>query len=494
MSNWIRRRSKRLAAGLALAGLAVLSGCAWLPDETPRARFLSSAELGLPADGSAAGARYPWPQPEWWRRFRDPGLNALMATALADNPSLKNAAHRLRQVQALSDRRAAELLPLVESGLSVSGQRFSANSVQAKLAGETFGLAIINPIELSYHLDLWGRDRAALEEALGLAEAERAEVLEARLLLAAAVARAYLRLGVAVEQQALAETMADTLRERLRLLRVRFDQGLDGKRPLETAEARLRETEQGALGAASRVKLLRHQLAALAGKGPAWGETLRPPAAPAPEVFRLPEALPLHLLARRPDVLAARRRAEAAAKAIEVAKTAFYPDVNIRGFAGLHSVSLVHALFQGSSLAFAVGPTVELPLFEGGRLKANLEVQQAAYDGAVEAYNAALVQAVRQAADALTRLEDIERRKDAQAGSVAALAENHRLADWMKTQGLADRVQLLESRYVRDAQNFRLKELEAEQALALIDLIEALGGGHASLEVGQFTDEKRFGS
>lgn len=478
MSGIAPRPSKRLAAGLGLAGLAVLSGCAWLPDETPRARFLSSAELGLPAGDSAAGARYPWPKPEWWRRFRDPRLNALMAAALADNPSLKNAAYRLRQVQALSDRRAAELLPLVESGLSVSGQRFSANSVQAKLAGETFGLALVNPIELSYHLDLWGRDRAALEEALGLAEAERAEVLEARLLLAATLARAYFRFGVAVEQQALAETMADTLREQRRLLRVRFDLGLDGKRPLETAEARLREAEQGALGAATRVKLLRHQLAALAGKGPAWGETLKPPAAP--EAFRLPEVLPLHLLARRPDVLAARRRAEAAAKAIEVAKTAFYPDVNIRGFAGLHSVSLVHALFQGSSLAFAVGPTVELPLFEGGRLKANLEVKQAAYDGAVEAYNAALVQAVRQAADALTRLEDIERRKDAQAGSVAALAENHRLADWMKTQGLADRVQLLESRYVRDAQSFRLKELEAERALALIDLIEALGGGDAA--------------
>lgn len=474
------RKSGNPFAGVVLACLAVLPGCAWLPDETPRARLLSPAELGPQAGGPEAGSRYPWPKPEWWRRFRDPGLNALMVTALADSPTLKHAAQRLREVQALSDRRAAELLPLVESGLSASGQRYSANSVQARFAGETFGLAIINPIELSYHLDLWGRDRAALEEALGLAEAERAELLQARLLLAAALARGYLRLGVAIGQQQLAEAMADTLREHLRLLRVRFDQGLDGKRSLETAEARLHEAEQVALGSATRVALLRHQLAALAGKGPAWGETLRPAAAPVPDAFGLPESLPLHLLARRPDVLAARLRAEASAKAIDVAKTAFYPDVNIRGFAGLHSVSLVHALFQGSSLAFAIGPTLELPLFEGGRLKANLEYRQAAYDGAVEAYNAALVQAVREAADALARLEDIERRRDAQAGGAAALAENYRLAGWMKAQGLSDRVRLLESRYARDLQMFRLRELDAERELALVDLIEALGGGFAS--------------
>ena len=471
-------RHSALLGCIGLACLAGVSGCAWLPDETPRARFLSAAELNPKAAATKPGAQ--WPKIEWWREFRDPHLNHLIETALADNPGLKNAAYRLRQAQALSDLREAQLLPLVESGLSFSGQRFSANSIQAKLAGETFALAIINPVNLSYHLDLWGRDRAALEEALGIAEAERAEVLQARLLLSAALARAYFRLGVAVEQQKLAESMAETLREHLRLLRVRFDNGLDGRRPLEIAQARLQEAEQRLFGAAARVKLLRHQLAALTGKGPDWGETIRLAESPAAGDFTLPESLPLHLLARRPDVRAARLRAEAAAKAIDVAKTAFYPDVNIQGFAGLHSVSLIDALFQGSSLAFAVGPTLELPLFEGGRLKANLEFKQAAYDSAVEAYNNILVQALRQAADAVTRLEEIKRRTDAQADSVAAIAENHRLTAWMKAQGLNDRTQFLESRYARDQQVFLLRELEAEKYQALVDLIEALGGGYAS--------------
>jgi NodT family efflux transporter outer membrane factor (OMF) lipoprotein len=476
----LRPRYRSLLACIYWAGLTGLAGCAWLPDETPRAQFLSLAELASKADSQTAGARYAWPRIEWWRQFRDPHLNDLIAVALAGNPGLKNAAHRLHQAQALSELREAELLPLVESGLSFSGQRFSANSVQAKLAGETFALAIVNPINLSYHLDLWGRDRAALEEALGLAEAQRAELLQAKLLLSAALARAYFRLGVAVEQHRLAESMAETLRDRLRLLRVRHENGLDGKRPIEIAEARLHDAEQRVFGSAARVKLLRHQVAALAGKGPEWGETIQPAELPASDTFRLPESLPLHLLARRPDVTAARFRAEAAAKAIDVAKTEFYPDVNIRGFAGLHSVSLIHALFQGSSLAFAVGPTLELPLFEGGRLKANLEFKQAAYDGAVEAYNAILVQAVREAADASTRLEEIARRRDVQADSVAAIAENHRLTAWMKAQGLNDRIQLLESRFAQDQQTFLLKELEAEKNLALIDLIEALGGGYAS--------------
>jgi NodT family efflux transporter outer membrane factor (OMF) lipoprotein len=474
------KKSRRPCAGVLLACLASLSGCAWVPDETPRARFLSLAELNPKADPERAAAPHRWPQPEWWRQFGDARLNELIAEALTGNPGLKNAAHRLQQAQALADLRGAELLPLVESGLSFSGQRFSANSVQAKLAGETFALAIVNPVNLSYHLDLWGRDRAALEEALGLAEAQRAEWLEARLLLSAALARAYFRLGAAVAQHELAESMAETLRDHLRLLRVRFENGLDGKRPTEVATARLHDAEQRVFGAAARMQLLRHLVAALAGKGPEWGTTIRPPESPAPEARELPETLPLHLLARRPDVTAARFRAEAAAKAIKVARTAFYPDVNIRGFAGLHSVSLIHALFQGSSLAFAVGPTLELPLFEGGRLKANLEFRQAAYDGAVETYNAVLVQAVREAADASTRLEEITRRRDAQADGVAALAEHQRLTAWRQAQGLDDRIQLLESRFARDLQAFLLKEREAERYLALIDLIEALGGGYAS--------------
>lgn len=458
-----------------LTGLLALGGCAWLPDEdTPRARLMALNQL-VPTPDNGQPSR--WPRSSWWRDFRDPALNRLVETAIAGSPDLKVAAHRLREAQALGDMRAAALLPQVAAGMSVDAMHYSMNSVQLKLAGDTFALAMINPVILQYHVDLWGRDRAALEEALGLVQAEEAENLQARLLLSTALSRAYFRLRLASEQRDLAIAMTATLRERLRLLHVRLEHGLATRQSLETEEARLQEAEQRLQANTLHIRLLRDQLAAMAGQGPAFGDSIRWEADPLAELPPTPAVLPLHLLARRPDIIAARCRAEAAAKAIEVAEKAFYPDVNIRGFAGLHSVNLIDALFHSSSLAFAVGPTLELPIFEGGRLEANLAAREAGYDSAVETYNAGLVSAVRQTADALAHLDEATQRTQSQRQAVAALETNRQLADVLAQQGLQDRTLQLEQRYVRDLQVFRLKTCQGDKYAALIDLIEALGGG-----------------
>lgn len=463
-----------LSRVLALAGLLMLGGCAWPPDATPRARTLTLDEL---APGTNRGKPSRWPHSRWWRDFHEPALNRLLDAAFAGNPGLQVAAHRLREAQALGDMRAAALLPQLAAGMSVDAMRFSENSVQLKLAGDTFALAMINPVMLQYHVDLWGRDRAALEEAMGLVQAEEAENLQARLLLSAALTRAYFRLRLASEQHTLAVAMTATLREHLELLRVRLEHGLGTRQALEIATARLQEAEQRLQANTLQIRLLRDQLAAMAGQGPAFGDTLRWEDGPVTDPPPVPAVLPLHLLARRPDIIAARCRAEAAAKAIRVAETAFYPDVNIRGFAGLHSVNLIDALFHSSSLAFAVGPTLELPIFEGGRLEANLAARQAGYDHAVEAYNTSLVGAVRQSADALARLDESAQRTQSQRQTVAALETNRLLADVLAEQGLQDRTLQLDQRYARDLQVFRLKSCQGDQFVALIDLIEALGGG-----------------
>lgn len=460
---------------MVLTGLLMLGGCAWLPDEdTPRARAMPLEELA-PAANSGQPSR--WPRTQWWRDFHEPALNRLVETAIAGSPDLKVAAHRLREAQALGDMRAAALLPQVAAGMSVDAMRFSENSVQLKLAGDNFALAMINPVILEYHVDLWGRDRAALEEAVGLVQAETAENLQARLLLSAALTRAYFRLRLASEQRDLAIAMSETLRERLRLLRVRLEHGLATRQSLEIEAARLQEAEQRLQANTLQIRLLRDQLAAMAGQGPAFGDSIRWEEGPVEDMPPMPAVLPLHLLARRPDIIAARCRAEAAAKAIEVAEKAFYPDVNIRGFAGLHSVNLIDALFHSSSIAFAVGPTLELPIFEGGRLKANLAAREAGYDRAVETYNASLVNAVRQTADALARLDETTQRTQSQRETVVAMETNRQLADVLAERGLQDRTLQLDQRHARDLQAFRLKICQGDQLVALIDLIEALGGG-----------------
>jgi len=224
--------------------------------------------------------------------------------------------------------------------------------------------------------------------------------------------------------------------------------------------------------------LQKNLLAALAGKGPDWGRSIVVEGGVFPIHFALPADLPLRLLAHRPDVAAARLHAQAAAQKIQVAEAAFYPDVNLLAFTGLHSVSLTDVILQGSSLAYAVGPSVTFPIFEGGRLRTHLDYQEAAYDAAVERYNASLLHAVQEVADALARWRDIDVRMAEQQQTVADAIEAERLADSLNLSGLNDRNELVRARLEEHQQSFRLAMLEGEHFKTAVQIIKALGGGY----------------
>jgi len=223
--------------------------------------------------------------------------------------------------------------------------------------------------------------------ALGIAQAKEAELAQARLLLATTVARTYFRLVAAAEGQRLSQAMLDLQRQHLDIDQLRVARGLDPKAPLHGAEQKLEQAKQQEAVRRAEVQILRAEIVALTGRGPDWGQQIPVEATQFPRDLSLPKDLPLKLLAHRPDVAAARYLAEAAAQEIKVAKTAFYPNVNLVGFAGLHGANLPGLLLSGQSLAFLAGPALDLPIFEGGRLRANLKAREAAYDAAVEAYN-----------------------------------------------------------------------------------------------------------
>ena len=198
-----------------------------------------------------------------------------------------------------------------------------------------------------------------------------------------------------------------------------------------------------------------------------------------PNRLALPADLPLHLLSHRPDVTAARLHAQAAAQEIKVAETAFYPDVNLIAFTGLHSASVTDILLEGSSLAYAVGPSIDFPIFEGGRLRANLSYQEAIYDAAVERYNGSLLHAVQEVADTLTRWREIDERLAEQQQTVADATEAKCLADSLNRTGLNDRSELMLARLEEHQQRFRLATLEGEHFKTAVQVIKALGGGYS---------------
>jgi NodT family efflux transporter outer membrane factor (OMF) lipoprotein len=424
-----------------------------------------------------------WPRSEWWRDFSSPALNEFIARALAHNPSLQATAHRVREAQALAEIRAAELLPSVEASLSLTGQRFSANSIQSKFAGESFVLALFNPLNVRYYLDFWGRNRAALEAALGIAQAKEAELAQAQLLLATTVARTYFRLVAAAEGQRLSQAMLGLQRQRLDIDQFRVARGLDPEAPLYGAEQKLEQAKQQEAIRRAEVQILRAEIAALTGRGPDWGRQIPVGETQFPRDLTLPKDLPLKLLAHRPDVAAARYLAEAAAQEIKVAKTAFYPNVNLVGFAGLHNANLPGLLLSGQSLAFLAGPVLDLPIFEGGRLRANLKAREAAYDAAVEAYNNTLLRAVQGVAEALARWEAVHELLIAQRDSLEVMRKNERLAEVGYKTGLNDQRTVLGAHYAVYQERFQLAILEAEYLQAAVSLIEALGGGYHSSAV-----------
>lgn len=459
--------------------LLMLTSCALFPEADKRAEMMTLPEL----DKTLTPARQnlpdndQWPAKDWWTVFAMPKLSDLIETAVSDSPKLKEVAARLQQSQSLVDAQAAEQYPTVRANVSFRFQRFSANGVQAKLAGDDFRQLLINPLVLRYHLDLWGKDKAALQAAIGRSMAAAMEQIDARLLLSAAVAQAYFDLAITSETLKFEEQILACHQRLLRLNHVLFASGLIANDPLLSAEVELHNVQQQVSALQTQIALQQNILATLAGKGPDWGRDVMASPTILPEKLPLPSDLPLHLLAHRPDLQAARLYVEAAAQEIKVAETEFYPDVNLVSFVGLHSVSMTDILLEGSSLAYAVGPSVTFPIFEGGRLRANLDYQEAAYDEATYKYNSQLLHAVKDVADTLARWQDIDARLTEQHQTLAAMLKKLRLAEVKVKQGLSDQSDLLQMQVADYQQRLFLSTLQGEYLKAAVQVIRALGGG-----------------
>lgn len=458
--------------------ILILSGCAALPLEDDPSLRLTGTDMSITLT-QAVNATSPgaWPVDDWWKELGNPQLSLLIETALENQPDILAAAHRVEEADAAVAMETARLLPGLEASAFLGQQRFSANSVQVKLAGESFRFVLFNPANLRWHLDLWGRDRAAIAAAMGRAKARQAELAQARVLLSTTVARTYLTLAMTEQRLRAAKAFSEMRRQALRFRRIRFRAGLDPVLKLDRAAEQDHQSEIQIVALTRDLQILRHQIAFLAGKGPDFGVDIAIHPVTVTDRFPLPRDLPLHLIAHRPDVAVAKALAQAAAEEVRVAKTAFFPDINIVGFAGFHSVSFTDILFQGSSLAYQIGPTLELPLFQGGRLRANLGARRAAYRTAVENYNATVLRAVQEVADALSRWQTAVQRLEEGKALVTAANRRQALTQALHRAGLADRGQWLETMASELSQRLTLLSLELERQLAAVDLIEALGGG-----------------
>ena len=471
------------AASVAATALIAtgMTGCADMSGIAPVAAVRSAASLGLNTAEEATAAV----DAEWWRAFGDDQLSGLVTEALANNPSLKVAQARLARAQSAVDATRAADVPQVSGQLDITRQRYTETGlVPPPLAG-----AVVNngsaQLAASWELDFFGKNRAALNAALGTARAVQADGQAARLLLASQVARTYFN-GLRLNEQAgLAQRTLAQRTETLKLVQDRVSAGLDTPLELRQSEGSLPEARLQFEALQEQIMLTRHALAALVGR-PA--DVVAPVflAQSAVKNMTLPAVIPADLLGRRADVAAARWRIEAAAGNVVNAKAQFYPNINLVAFAGFSSIGLGNLLAAGSRQA-GIGPALRLPIFEGGRLRANLQGQTADLDAAIESYNAAVIDAVRDAKDQVASAQAIARQQTEQCSAQASAETAYDVAVQRYKAGLGNYLSVLtvETNVLRQrgiAVDLAARALDTQVALA-----RALGGGYASRYASEFT-------
>ncbi len=446
-----------MRADLALAGaLCVLLAACVSPQEraTLPAKAIAPASLETSRTLSTSPSG-EWPNDRWWTVFGDAQLDALIDEALAGNPALRVAQARIAQARAQVDAVFASSTPGFIGGLDLTRQRYSeSGTVPPPVAGTTRTSSRL-AMDFSFELDYAGRYDAAIAAARAAESAAGADAYAARLTLSSALARAYFQLQNLFALREISAREIAQAEHRIALTRQRFGAGLDTEVALSRAETAPPEIRAGIAQLDAAIALARNQLAALAGQGPDRGLSINaatdPGAAPratSVAAQAVPDNLPLDLLGRRPDLAAARWRAESSAREIEVARLRFLPNVNLVAFAGLASLGLDRLLSVGSLIA-GVGPAVRLPLFSAGGLQAALNGREADYDLAVERYNELVVEAVREVADQVQVRRAIEAEGRERTRVVAATDRTLRLAQERYRAGIANYLEVLDAESAR---------------------------------------------
>jgi multidrug efflux system outer membrane protein len=458
-------------AGLGLA--AILAGCAGLPPKPKPVVLPNEAPLaGLEVPGGGA-----WPAQQWWQRYQDPSLDALIALGLSSSPTLATAHARFDTArQSVRVAGAAAGVQVTAVG-DIERQRLSDNGLfPPQLLGFTWYNQADLGLQFSYTFDWWGKQRDLIQAALDEAHAAQADRSAAALLLTSSIADTYFGWQADQARLALAREREATVQREGAIAAQRVRADLDSEDSLRSADMALAAAREQIANLEGSAKLRVVALAALVGRSIADLPPLSPK--PLPSVpGAIPDAVSLDLIARRADIAASRWRVEAAERNLASARAEFYPDISINALAGLSSIDVGKLLEYGSRVP-QVGAAIHLPLFDSGRIKAHYGAVQASINSAVENYRETLVSAAREvASQATTRAQLAAQRAQRELESDAARQLEASAAARVR-QGVVDPRSELTAAEASIGQRDALLQLDAAALSADVALQRALGGGY----------------
>ena len=460
--------------------MLALSGCAGMVP-TPG----STLTVDVPASWSAdalAGRAGAAAQAPWWSRFDDALLARFVAEAMQANTSVSSAQGALRQARALRGVAAAGLWPTVGSSASAqhstvgvsSGSRSSANSFNAGL-------------DASWELDIFGTNRNALNASDAAARASAASLGDVQVSVAAEVGLSYLTLRSAQARLTIAQANLASQLETLQITQWRMQAGLLTSLEAEQARAAAEQTRAALPALQTSIVQLRHALAVLTGRPPAALDNVLTEPMPLPQLADdLALGIPAETLRQRPDVRAAELQVTAAVARVAQADAARLPSFSLGGSVGLNALAL-GTLTNGASVVSALLASGSLPMFDGGALRARVRAQQAALDQAGSAYQAAVLQALKDVEDALVALRGDRLRLLSLKQAAEAAGNAATLARQRYSSGLVDFQTVLETQRTQLSTQDGVASASADVSADHVRLYKALGGGwqpDASVAVG----------
>ncbi len=466
-------------------GVAAMSGlllaCANTGGVAPRSQLefpaLANADMGAAVRAADQGAA--WPESTWWHAWQDPQLNRLVDRAVAGHPDLRIAQARLDQAEAQARVAGAAGQLQGDLGSAIGHQRYPRYASPSPPGGHAVWSNSVG-VNLAYDLDLWGRHRAATDAALNAAQAAAAERRAVQLALHTAVVRAYVQLALQFELLDAAQALQAQAAKQRNIAVERRRAGLGTELDVTRAEAQLAASAGEVEAVGRRTALSRHQLAALTGQGPGGGNAIERPTLQLAVPVNLPAHLPMGLLGHRPDIVALRWQVESAAKGMDVAHAAFYPNVNLMGLLSLASTATFGGFLNfinDDAVGYRAGVAVSLPIFDGGRRQGQYGQAVAGYDLAVEAYHKGVLAAMQQVADQVVSLGALAREEGHAAQARDQAERAFALAERGYQAGITEYLDVLAAQSELNRQRQQVARLQSQRFEAWAQLMAALGGG-----------------
>jgi multidrug efflux system outer membrane protein len=412
---------------------------------------------------------------EWWKIFNDPELNALEAQAVQANQDLKRAVARVTEARAIARVSKADLYPNISAGAAYTRSHQSENRdyVTPKIDSDDFSTSF----DLSYEVDIWGRVRRSVEAASADYAATQADLQVVLLTLTADVARSYQQLRSLDNERAVIEATIALRKDTVQLQETRSKGGLINEVDVTRARTEQANVEAELQAVIRQRTQIEHALAVLSGQPPASFSVAAKTTADLPP--EIPVGLPSELLQRRPDVVEAEQNLEAANARIGVAKAAFFPTIKLTGAAGYASADL-GSLVDWPSRFAQFGPSITVPIFQGGRNKANLQAAEARYNQEVAIYRGAILNAFREVEDSLSDLSTLASQGEAVARALTSSRDTVNLANERYQRGLTSYLDVVDAQRAALQAERQDAQLRGQRAVSTILLAKALGGGWES--------------